>query len=138
MFTFQIPIGDWSNDGHGLCDYFTVVSNKTIEEFGEAYRAAQKKLPSSIHPTAFVDSYDNAEVPNSIYEQIKDTGFVFSPETEVPYSTEDGRVISSNWMADYVCWFVQQGDPELTVEIVPSLEVFHFDCRHVGYGLFIR
>lgn len=24
---FSLPIGDWSNDGHGTCEYFTVEAN---------------------------------------------------------------------------------------------------------------
>ena len=35
--TWKIPIGDWSDDGHGKCDWFTVKSNFTVEKAREAY-----------------------------------------------------------------------------------------------------
>ena len=33
----RFPIGDWSHDGHGQCDWFIISSNKTVEEVREIH-----------------------------------------------------------------------------------------------------
>ena len=36
-YKFKLPIGDWSQDGHNLCDYFTIESNVPVEECVDPY-----------------------------------------------------------------------------------------------------
>ncbi len=33
----KFPIGDWSNDGHGLCDYFCASTEASIDEVRQAH-----------------------------------------------------------------------------------------------------
>ena len=42
-YTFKMPIGDWSNDGHGECDYFKIESNVPVEEVREAHFLIHEK-----------------------------------------------------------------------------------------------
>ena len=35
--SFALPIGDWSGDGHGHCEWFTVRSNKPLEDVRKAH-----------------------------------------------------------------------------------------------------
>ena len=37
----RMPIGDWSGDGHGKCDYFRVEINGTVEKMREAHFASK-------------------------------------------------------------------------------------------------
>ena len=32
MYKFKLAIGDWSRDGHGLCEYLIMGSNKPVQE----------------------------------------------------------------------------------------------------------
>ena len=38
MYTFKLPIGDRSDDGHGKCDYFIVESNVSFDAIVEYYK----------------------------------------------------------------------------------------------------
>tara|TARA_R100000951_G_scaffold114921_1_gene121355 strand:+ start:1635 stop:2186 length:552 start_codon:yes stop_codon:yes gene_type:complete len=31
IYRFSLPIGDWSQDGHNMCDYFTIKSNVPVK-----------------------------------------------------------------------------------------------------------
>lgn len=42
MNKFKVPIGDWSDDGHGKCDIFTVEANYTVGELQQAYKDSCK------------------------------------------------------------------------------------------------
>jgi len=71
-YKFKIPIGDWSDDGHGkYVDYF-IESNKPVEEVRELYFQACDKIGFSLD-----GSYKQTELtPNAEYEDYK-----FSNET---------------------------------------------------------
>ena len=43
-YKFKIPIGDWSNDGHGKADWYIIESNKPVQEIRELYFQACEKL----------------------------------------------------------------------------------------------
>lgn len=44
----KVPIGDWSDDGHGKCDYYFVNTNKTLEELFDLHFLASEKLGFNI------------------------------------------------------------------------------------------
>ena len=60
MYKFVIPIGDWSEDGHGKHDDYVVTSNKPVEAVREAhYRilaATASTCPISATSTAKITS----------------------------------------------------------------------------------
>lgn len=41
-YTIKIPIGDWSDDGHGKCEVFEIESNYPVKDLQEAYKASCK------------------------------------------------------------------------------------------------
>jgi hypothetical protein len=43
MHRIKFPIGDWSDDGHGKCDWYIVKSNKTLKELIDAHFAFKEK-----------------------------------------------------------------------------------------------
>lgn len=42
--TFILPIGDWSKDGHGYYDDYTLITNKTRDEIVQAYHQTETRL----------------------------------------------------------------------------------------------
>jgi hypothetical protein len=130
-YTFRIPIGDWSSDGHGQCDWYTVTSNKPVEAVREAFFAAQRLFPQA-DPTKFCDEYEDGAVPDETIATYANLGLSIDEEN---FSTVE--------MADVVIHFLKLGDPELVLERVedaPSLAFYgydkdkrHIDC--IGYGL---
>lgn len=47
-YRIQFPVGDWSNDGHGKCEYYVVSSNKPVEALRELHHSCKKKFGFSI------------------------------------------------------------------------------------------
>ena len=44
-YLFKLPIGDWSGDGHSMCEYIKIRTNKTIEEVREGHFDLIKQFP---------------------------------------------------------------------------------------------
>lgn len=42
MFTYKLPIGDWSDDGHGKCEWYLVRSNKSARLIEAAFSLRAK------------------------------------------------------------------------------------------------
>lgn len=69
QYRFTIPIGDWSDDGHGKCEYFQFSSNLPVEEVREAYFVALEKH-KDISPESFAYKYQDSELPVKIIRRI--------------------------------------------------------------------
>lgn len=129
---FQIPIGDWSGDGHDKCDFVRASAAKPVEAAREAYFAAQRSLPD-LDPVKFCERYEDRKVPAPI-------AAVFAAQQ----IRIDPNWLDSHSMAQYVAWYLNQGDPDLGARIEdpdPMLPFYGFDDRgrHIdfmGYGLF--
>ncbi len=134
-YAFQIPIGDWSADGHGQCDWFAAEADKPIDKVREAFFAAKEMWPN-LNPETFCCDYEDSLLPADIVAGLAEHG-VCADETDA-FGPED--------MAEIVVWFLNQGDKELNVKLtpaakLPSLAFYGFDKkeRHIGglgYGLF--
>lgn len=140
-FKFQIPIGDWSNDGHGKCEYFTASSFKTFEDVCKAYEKAKEKFKDdNFSPESFCDEYESAAVDPNTFQLMKKHGFIKGDIDDL----EDFYI---DEMADFVVWFLNQGDPELNVKLdnkpVPCLNNWQYaeivkgkTLGQFGYGMF--
>lgn len=143
LYNFRIPIGDWSGDGHGQREWFTATAEKPIKDVREAYFKAKEKLPD-ICPEKFCCDYEDGGVKPEIIQKLKDAGAP-CPEPDPGFS--DDLELGPFEMAEIVCWYLNQGDPDLHVallaeEVVPMLPFYGFDEkeRHIdfiGYGLFV-
>lgn len=130
-YSFTIPIGDWSGDGHEKCEWYQFNSNKPLADVREAYFQAQKKGLAP-NPEGFCCEYEDYEVPEDVVEEAKEAGFTIDPDN-----------FGAEQMADYVAWYITLGDPELTLTREPDLQMLPFygydkDKRHIGgfgYGL---
>lgn len=134
MHKFKIAIGDWSDDGHGKCEYFQAASEKPIGEVREAYFRALAALPEK-SPESFCNTYEDSEVTERVRGLMESAGI----------DLRDEEMLCPEDMAQYVVWFLNQGDPELRCTLVPddvpTLHRFGYDGsgRHIGgfgYGLF--
>ncbi len=132
-YPFTIPIGDWSDDGHGKCIRSYATAAKPIGAVREAYFAAKKRLPKACCPESFCNEYEVPEMAPESRAALRAAGY------EVP------EEITPDAMAAIVVWFVNQGDPTVDVRLdgkEPEMLPFygrdkkrrHIDCW--GYGLF--
>jgi len=142
---FEIEIGDWSGDGHGYCTSFVAYSNKSIEETREAYFAAKQKLDKNLCPENFLCEYEDSYLKPDQIKHMINAGFCFKQHDNEDFDYEDFE-FSDEDMAEYVCWFINQGDPDCKASLkkskikIPTLSFCGFDKkkRHInfiGYGL---
>lgn len=135
---FRIQIGDWSNDGHGKCEEYYASARKPIKEIREAYFKAKAQLPSELCPENFCCRHGDYQLPKAVSVAAKAAGYKFPEDPE--------GFLESATMADYVVWFLNQGDQELGAKLErkstpPTLAFYGNDKkrRHIGfigYGLF--
>lgn len=133
-YSFMIPIGDWSGDGHSRVEMFSASAAKPIVEVREAYFNAVQDLPTEVCPENFCESYGDSEVPEETVVSARDLGFTIDPKNFGPKE-----------MAKFVAWFVNQGDPEVDVRLekrgADMLAFYGVDDKKrrinfIGYGLF--
>lgn len=144
---FRIPVGDWSSDGHGQCDWFTVNCSHPLNEVREAYFKAIEVLGKE-WPTYICSAYEYSWVDKEDEEELTKLGFDVTTFEE-RYARGDGEEElwhpTSEGMLELTLWFIQQGDVEIQFEIVPTQQaMFPFygyddEGRHIsatGYGIF--
>jgi len=123
-YSFRIPIGDWSNDGHGQVEWYYATASKPIEAVRKAWASATVKMPA-LSPEHFCDTYQDREIPEDVAIALRAAGAPLR---------EDLENFDADGMSNVVVWFLNQGDSELDVrldgEATPMLRV------SVGYGLF--
>lgn len=135
-FTYRIPIGDWSGDGHSQCDYFTIKSNKDGEALVKAYRTMADLSPD-YDPTSFCAEYEDSVVPEHIKDKLKEIGeFNF-----YEYKGTEYVEFGPDEMIQYVLWWLKMGDPELELELIKNPPAIYLPDRRnntsfIGYGLF--
>ena len=137
---WEIPIGDWSDDGHGKCDWFIVKSNFTVEQAREAYFKSVEKSGIDICKEVACEYEDN-----SVSEKVVKTFPEFVEKeliSKEPFC-EDYYIEDSFSLAEIVCLFIKKYNTECEYEILnlPMLPFYGFDEKnrhigHIGYGLF--
>ena len=137
MYKFKLPIGDWSDDGHGKCNYFIVKSNKSVQEVREIHFQIKPMLGLDIHEIC--GDYEENTIKDENYKILKRLGFKEWDDYK------DYAWMSSDMMAELWLFLLRTVDPNLQVEIIdddiPMLPFYGFDekKRHigfVGYGCF--
>lgn len=136
---FKIPIGDWSDDGHGMCDYYLITSNKSVEDVREIHFTIPEKLGVNIEEIC--SDYEQSSISYETAVQIAELGF------DLGQIKEDSDVnMDSNSMCKLWIFLLMKADPTLELKIakendVEMLPFYGFDAkkRHigfVGYGVF--
>jgi|VirMetMinimDraft_7_1064189.scaffolds.fasta_scaffold25755_4 hypothetical protein len=149
-YKFRLPIGDWSEDGHGKCDYFIIESNHVIDdvmdsyiEMNEIYKVNEvcKEYEESIIDGSFFDLIEeklNLDRGNYLenYDPTLFTSAFFDFDDE-----EFGT--TTKYLAQLVLDMLMSFNPKLKLKIVnddiPDFNSWYNSEKHVrlpGYGLF--
>lgn len=140
MYQFHLSIGDWSGDGHGRSEDFTVASNAPVE----IVREAHYKIPevTGIDIEGICSEYEEDEIDPETVQTLKDMGFQFENSSGMGEGIVNVPEMARMWI-----FLLQKADPSLELEIkdedIPNLQFCGADDkgRHigkVGYGLFSR
>ena len=138
--TFKIAIGDWSGDGHSICDYGNYTCNKSLEEVREAYFKAIKVLGKE-YPNIICKEYEDDKVSEDMIIELKEKGFSFTRHFE---KVDDEIYPYIDGMLELIEWFILQGDPKIKLKNIDSdIPVFQFygyddkgrHIGHLGYGV---
>lgn len=138
-YTFRLPIGDWSNDGHGHVEWFWYKTNKDIKSLREAYFTAKKKLDQKFCPENIVSDYQEATIMKDFFDEIMTMFPALSTNEEIGYEITDYEVgLSPEFMAVYVLEFLKVGDPDLKFKIINPPDMLPFygyddQNRHIGF-----
>jgi hypothetical protein len=157
QYKVKFPIGDWSRDGHGMCDWFIVNSNKPVEELREAHFSFRGKAGFDIGDLCH--EYEDSIIGVVETKFLKDNKLVYDKDMELEYLDEqlDPLEKADDFEgAKALCIFdpetllkiwincLMYSDPNLKLEIVtddiPHINQYGFDKknRHLktpGYGL---
>ena len=140
MYQFHLSIGDWSGDGHGRSEDFTVASNAPVETVREAHY----KIPevTEVDIESICSEYGEDEIDAETVQVLKDMGFQFENSSGMGEGIVNVPEMARLWI-----FLLQKADPSLKLEIkdddIPNLQFCGADekGRHigkVGYGLFSR
>ncbi|PAD70589.1 hypothetical protein CHH83_01955 [Bacillus sp. 7586-K] len=138
-YKFSMPIGDWSDDGHGKCDYYTIVSNKSVEEVREIHFKIADV--TGIELDRICSEYEQNYIYVDLLEDLKELGFDASG---INVSKDKAYIYSYNMMRIWM-FLLMKTDESLKLEVeeesLEMLPFYGFDekGRHinfVGYGCF--
>ncbi len=130
-YVIRFPIGDWSDDGHGKCDWFTVKSNKPVEDVREAHFKC--KLPIG----ELCRDYQEDKPADHLIDEALDLG--------VPEVFLHPEYWSPEELVDLWIRLLMITDTDLKLEVIkdetPTINFYGVDSkdRHLetpGYGLF--
>jgi hypothetical protein len=133
MIKIKFPIGDWSGDGHGKCDYFLATTEATLKDVREAHFAAPAVVGFEIGDIC--KDYQDSEIDEDIQEKI---GEIFP-------AWDCNRIERPE--ALFILWIslLNHIDPRLMLAPIEDdseeINFYGFDekSRHLdnpGYGLF--
>ena len=142
LYKFKLPIGDWSEDGHGQWEEFLIHSAKPVEYVREVHYTIEEKSGIDIHK--FCDDMGENHISKSdpVYQQLKDIGFDWE---NIDY-WDDEYWLSPQDMADVWVFLLNYADDTIHLErvndpipMLPFYGVQESDGkqRHiefVGYG----
>lgn len=138
---FNIPIGDWSHDGHSKCDYYLCETDATIEQVREVYFDLTKLLGFKFDDVC--GDYEERTMQEAHAERLVELGLI-SEKTAKMYVEE--YVDGSRQFASILVDALNLVDPNLNIKMiesekVPNLTFYGFDEQkrhigHIGYGLF--
>jgi hypothetical protein len=97
MYTINLVIGDWSHDGHGKSDHFTIESNLTTKEMNQAYKSGSIILGFDFVKTVARDYEDNM-LRGEAYDTMVEHGILEGISFD-DHNEEEGY--ASLWTEDY-------------------------------------
>lgn len=116
----DIVLGDWSDDGHGTSEKYSIVMNKTKKEMQEAYKASCKALGISFNNN---DDYTGIKGDRDRYH--------ICTEYERPYVYPETLEILKNAGCPLTEILVDDGGNGMTLKM---LDIYIDDGQHVTIG----
>jgi len=144
LYEFKLPIGDWSADGHGKCEYFLVHSAKPVAYVREVHYTIKDKTGVDIHNLCDEYGVDFIRKADPEYQLLKDMGFDWTSITDMENHLQEIH-LSPEDMAELWVFLLNYCDEDLDLRIIndpiPWLPFYGHDDkdRHiefVGYGVF--
>lgn len=126
MYQFHLSIGDWSGDGHGRSEDFTVASNAPVETVREAHY----KIPevTEVDIESICSEYGEDEIDAETVQVLKDMGFQFENSSGMGEGIVNVPEMARLWI-----FLLQKADPSLKLEIkdddIPNLQFCGADVR---------
>ncbi|ADO59928.1 hypothetical protein [Paenibacillus polymyxa] len=129
MVEFLMPIGDWSGDGHGMCKYYLICSNKPFEEVERAHHKIKDN--TGIDLESICADYQENEISCEMKDMLDETGFNTANLKVNPFD-EEAYVMTADDLCQLWIFLLMKADSELQLT-VKSLETL---SGNVGYGVF--
>ena len=138
-YLIRFPVGDWSGDGHNLCETFDVQSNYPVKQIREIHFKAPEVLGFNIGDICH--EYDDDVLDEEIADKLKAIGIDLSE-----YIHEDEYHLTPNSII--VIWLAILRHIDSTVELIridppkgENISFYGFDEQHrhldtPGYGTF--
>ena len=132
LYKYRFPVGDWSDDGHGKCDYFIVSGDKPVEEVGRAHNSCIDVL--GFHIGDICSNYEESDLRPNIQDILSERGFDLDKFDQ----DEDGEVNlgCTDQLVELWIDILNYLDPTLNLTVekddYPSFQ--HYANRCPGYG----
>lgn len=144
----KLPIGDWSRDGHGKCDWFLIESNLPVEEVREAYFKACDILGEDLS-RFLCDDPEERTVEKEKFELLKNKGVDISDLVGNWSFIDESYEIVFEDTKDFATYILRclnkLGNKDFAWEIldndIPMIPFYGVDDKnrsigYFGYGLF--
>jgi hypothetical protein len=148
---FRLPIGDWSADGHGKCEWFFVQTTgwpTTIERVREAWYRVEQRLcdrtNTILRVSKICNGYEEYHLQDREREAIQQVSVWYPGVTPLDDGEDHDEAITPEQMALWICQLLTHVG-ECPCELIPEAEVpmlpfYGVDeaGRHLslpGYGL---
>jgi len=137
---FRLPIGDWSDDGHGQVEYFLISSNANVKDVREVHYQIEET--TGINLEQVCRKYEDNVIKEDVVDMLHQLGFDF----QAGGFEDDNEHPDALGMARLWVFLLQQTDSSLKLRIEhekkpPMLPFYGRDERQrhissVGYGIF--
>lgn len=138
----KFPVGDWSDDGHGKCDWFLLESSVPVEDLREMYFNACSQT-GIVFDREICSSRDDNQVEE---KQLKKLGLTKKEVSFDEEEYEDYGVTQELFVNIFIAW-MKKHNPGLELAVIeendgiPTFTHYGFDDKkrhigHLGYGLF--
>lgn len=146
---FKLPIGDWSGDGHGKCEYYIVEGNlKDTTALDNAMSVLEKEGVSPRHICqGYEDTSISLEMANKIaayvgvgsFCEVLDYEGTYAEEVEKSAQADKGYYMDDggpDGMAYLTLTLLNKADPSLELKLIEDKVKLWLPPYHIGYGLF--
>src|SRR3989338_4048988 len=128
----QFPVGDWSDDGHGKCNYYFAFSHKPTDEVREAHLRAREVIGFGIEEIC--GDYREKVISEHIKETLQGFGYEF---TESVLDEVDGSIYpTTQEIFNIWLYLLNRIDSSLQLKEIkiPLINFYEREIKSPGYG----